>query len=79
MRQRLMLVVALGVACALGCTPIDKVSSTSWLPHRHPFQGPTGPDVVEIRVALIEVRPGEAEWKYVNDDLWQLADEKPDR
>jgi len=67
--------VALGMVWAIGCTPMDKVSTTSWLPRRHPFQGPTGPDVVQMRVALLEVRPGEAEWKYVNDDLWQLADE----
>ena len=75
MRQRLVLMVALGVAWIVGCTPIDKVSTPSWLPRRHPFQGPTGPDVVEMRVALLEVRPGEADWKYVNEELWQLADE----
>jgi hypothetical protein len=75
MRRRLVLMVALGVVWAIGCTPMDKVSTTSWLPRRHPFQGPIGPDVVQIRVALLEVRPGEADWKYVNDDLWQLADE----
>jgi hypothetical protein len=66
---------ALGLALALGCTPVEKVTSTSWLPRRHPFQGPTGADVVQMRVALVEVRPGEAEWNYVNGGLWQLADE----
>jgi hypothetical protein len=66
MWRRLALMVALGLALALGCTPVQKVASTSWLPGRQPFQGPTGADVVEMRVALLEVRPGEAEWKYVN-------------
>jgi hypothetical protein len=28
-----------------------------------------------MRVAVLEVRPGQAEWKYVNGELWQLADE----
>jgi len=28
-----------------------------------------------MRIAVIECRPGEKEWIYVNNDLWQLADE----
>ncbi len=75
MWRRLALMTALGVVWAAGCTPADTVPSTSWLPHRRIFQGPTGPDVVRIRLALLECRPGEAEWAYVNRDLWQLADE----
>jgi hypothetical protein len=75
MRQRLALWGALSLMLALGCTPVEKVASTSWLPRRRPFQGPTGPDVVQMRIAFVEVRPGEADWKYINGDLWQLADE----
>jgi hypothetical protein len=75
MRRRLALMIALGVVWAIGCTPVDKVQSTSWLPRKRVFQGPTGSDVVQMRVALLECRPGEAEWKFVNGDLWQLADE----
>jgi len=75
MRRRLALMVALGVVWAIGCTPVETVQSTSWLPRRRLFQGPTGPDVVHVRVALLECRPGETEWRYVNGDLWQLADE----
>ncbi len=75
MRQRLALWLAIGLMLALGCTPVEKVASTSWLPRRRPFQGPTGPDIVEMRIAFLEVRPGEADWKYINGDLWQLADE----
>jgi hypothetical protein len=75
MWRRLALILALGVAWVAGCTPVDKVQSTSWLPRRRVFQGPTGPDVVQVRIAVLECRPGEAEWKYVNGELWQLADE----
>ncbi len=75
MRRRLALILALGVMWAAGCAPDSAVRSTSWLPHRHLFQGPTGPDVVQMRVALLECPPGETEWRYLNGDLWQLADE----
>jgi hypothetical protein len=75
MRRRLSLILALGVTWAAGCAPVDAVRSTSWLPHRRVFQGPTGPDVVQMRVAVLECTPGEAEWRYLNGELWQLADE----
>jgi hypothetical protein len=73
--RRLALILALGVLWATGCAPGAAVRSTSWLPHRLPFQGPTGPDVVQIRIALLECPPGESEWRYLNGDLWQLTDE----
>jgi hypothetical protein len=75
MWRRLALILALGVAWAIGCAPVEAVRSTSWLQHRRIFQGPTGTDVVQMRVAILECPPGEAEWRYVNGDLWQLADE----
>ena len=76
MRRRLALMMALGVVWAAGCTPTaEAVRSASWLPGRRLFQGPAGPDVVQIRVAVLECPPGEAEWRYLNGDLWQLADE----
>lgn len=75
MRRRLALVVALGVVWAVGCTPVETVPSPSWLPRRRPFQGPVGPDVVRMRLAVLECRPGDPEWKYVNGELWQEADE----
>jgi hypothetical protein len=76
MRRRLALMVALGVVWAVGCTPVETVqSTTSWLPRRRLFQGPSGPDVVQVRLALLECPPGQVEWRYVNGDLWQLADE----
>ena len=73
--RRLALLLALGVTWVAGCAPGAAVRSTSWLPHRRPFQGPTGPDVVQMRIALLECPPGESEWRYLNGELWQLADE----
>ncbi|HEX5270289.1 MAG TPA: hypothetical protein VFW33_07380, partial [Gemmataceae bacterium] len=75
MRRRLALLLALGVTWAAGCAPVEAVRSTSWLPHRRVFQGPTGSDVVQMRVAVLECAPGGTEWRYLNGDLWQLADE----
>jgi hypothetical protein len=79
MRGRLALVLALWVGAAAGCTPVEKVSSTSWLPRLPSFQGPVGPDVVQMEVALLERPLGDP---YINKDLWQFADERvvgPDR
>jgi hypothetical protein len=73
MRQ-LALILALSVVGCLGCTT-DDVHPSSWLSHRRPLQGPTGPDVVQMRFAIIECRLGEAEWSYINGELWQVADE----
>src|SRR5438874_10295226 len=76
MRRRLALMMALGVVWAAGCAPVEAVrSSTSWLPRPRLFRGPAGPDVVQVRVALLECPPGEAEWRYLTGDLWQMADE----
>jgi hypothetical protein len=75
MRQRLPLVLVLCVLCAVGCTHVQTASSASWLSRRRPFQGPTGPDVVQMRVALLECRLGDDDWRYLNGDLWRLADE----
>jgi hypothetical protein len=75
MRRRLALMIVFGVVSAFGCTPTGTVQSTAWLPRRHFFQGPSGPDVVHMRVALLESQPGESEWRYLTSELWQLADE----
>jgi hypothetical protein len=75
MGRRLALILALGVAWAIGCAPGGAVRSTSWLSHRRIFQGPTGTDVVQMRIAILECTPGETEWRYVNNDLWQRTDE----
>jgi hypothetical protein len=76
MRRRLVLIIALGLMWTIGCAPTtEAVRSTSWLPGRRLFQGPAGPDVVEMRIAVLECTPGEAECNYINGDLWQMADE----
>jgi hypothetical protein len=79
MRGRLALVLVLCGGVAGGCTPTEKVSSTSWLPGLSAFRGPVGPDVVRMEVALLERPLGDP---YLNQDLWQFADERvvgPDR
>src|SRR5947209_20464815 len=73
MRRRLALIFALGVIGCLGCTP-GNVHPTSWM-HRRLFQGPTGPDVVQMRIAVIECPLAQSECAYINGELWQLADE----
>src|SRR5262249_8310944 len=45
----------------------------SWLQRFHSFHGPTGPDVIQMDVALIERPVGD---RYINTDLWDLADEQ---
>jgi hypothetical protein len=75
MRRRLALILALGVTWVAGCAPVETIRSTSWLPHRRVFTGPTGADVVQVRIALLECPPGGAEWQYLNGDLWEQADE----
>jgi hypothetical protein len=77
MRRRLALMFALCLGCAAGCYPPETVrSTTAWLPHLRPFQGPSGPDVVQMRVALIECPLGGADFRYINGELWSLADER---
>ncbi len=74
MRARLARILALGIVLAAGCVTEEKTSSTtSWLPRFRPFQGPVGPDVVQMEVAVIERPVGDA---YIDDELWQVADER---
>ena len=71
MRQVYFLPAALLIALAAGCaTPTN--SATVWERLR-PFQGPTGPDVVQMDVALIELPVGDP---YLNRELWTAVDEQ---
>jgi hypothetical protein len=69
----LAVALALGVACCAGCLGRRGQSSTSRAPAGLPFSGPTGADVVQIDVALLEAPVGNA---YLNHGLWQSADEQ---
>jgi hypothetical protein len=73
MRGRLPLVFALWTAVAAGCGTVDETRTTAWLPHFNPFQGPTGPDVIHMEVALLERPLGD---RYINGELWEQADER---
>ncbi len=76
MRRRLALMLALCLGCAAGCHPGGAARSTAWLPRLRPFQGPAGADVVQMRVALVECPLGEPDFRYINGELWALADER---
>jgi hypothetical protein len=69
MRQRCALLPGLLIALVAGCTCPS--ASGPWWERFSPFQGPTGPDVVQMTVALIE-RP--ADDAYLKDELWMSAD-----
>src|SRR5262249_27208234 len=60
------------IALLAGCTSAT-THTTSWWERLRPFQGPTGPDVVCMDVALIERPIGDP---YLNDELWTSADEQ---
>jgi hypothetical protein len=66
--------VLLGLLTALlaGCTGGETTHVTSWWGGGQPLQVPSGPDIVQMHVALIERPVGDA---YLNDRLWTLADE----
>lgn len=64
----------LGLCAGLlaGCTTSRQTLAPTWTTRFKPFRGPTGPDVVQMDVALIERSPAD---RYLNDELWSVADE----
>jgi hypothetical protein len=56
-----------------GCLTGKPEESVSWRDHFQPLCGPTGPDVVQMDVALLERPVGD---RYVNQDLWEFVDEQ---
>lgn len=73
MRHGLALVGAWCSVLALGCYTPQPVKTLSLYGARAPFEGPTGGDVVQLLVALIERPVGD---HALNQDIWQLADEQ---
>ena len=69
-----LIVVGLLIVWLAGCTAEEPLRSVSLLDELRAFQGPTGPDVVQMDVALVEQPAGDAE--CINGDLWILADEQ---
>jgi hypothetical protein len=49
------------------------VRSTAWLDRLRSFQGPSGAEVVQLDVALLECPVGD---RYINQELWTLIDEQ---
>ena len=72
MRQVYALLPGLLAALAAGCAA-PTAHTTGWWERMRPFQGPTGPDVVQMDVALLERPVGDP---YVNHGLWASADEQ---
>jgi hypothetical protein len=73
MRLRRALFLGLLISLLVGCATDQPARSTSWLNRFRTLPGPTGPDVVQLDVALLE-RP--VEDSYINGELWTLADEQ---
>jgi hypothetical protein len=72
MRQRQALLPGLLAVLLCGCFG-QETMHTSWLERFHMMQGPTGPDVVQMDVALIERPLGDS---YLDRELWAVADEQ---
>jgi hypothetical protein len=72
MRHSQAVVLVLLSGLLTGCfTPPER--SRSLFGDGAPFEGPTGPDIVQMDVALIERPLGD---RYLNQELWTQADEQ---
>jgi hypothetical protein len=73
MRHGRGLLLGLLTATLLGCTSGPVMHSTAWLDRFRRGALPSGPDAVQIDIALIERPVGD---RTLNDKLWSLADEQ---
>jgi hypothetical protein len=73
MRHGLTLVLLMCGAAPLGCFSSQPSRSVSQYGRPSTFLGPTGADVVQVRVALLERPVGD---HAINQEIWQLADEQ---
>jgi hypothetical protein len=73
MRQVLAVVLALLCGFPVGCFTAQPEHAVTRYATRAPFEGPTGEDVVQLYVALVERPAGD---RYMNLELWDLADEQ---
>src|SRR5262245_4555291 len=71
MRRCRVVTFVLAVATLSGCLGSDS-PGRKWIAGWRPFQGVSGPDVVQMDVALLEVPVGD---RFANDELWGFADE----
>jgi hypothetical protein len=73
MRRWPGLVLVLLTGWFAGCVTSQPEQSTSLMERPRPFQGPTGPDVVQLDIALLERPVGDP---YLNRGVWDFADEQ---
>src|ERR1700691_3698612 len=73
MRHGTALLLGLLASALIGCASTEQTHKGNWLDKLLRPGGPTGPDVVQMDVALIERPLGDA---YLNKDLWLAADEQ---
>jgi hypothetical protein len=69
------LVLGLLTVWLAGCTTSQPVRNTAWLHRFWPNGGggPSGPDVIQMQVALLERPVGD---RYLNQDFWDVVDEQ---
>jgi hypothetical protein len=73
MRLRWALLAGLMTVSLVGCLHQSPAPASAWWSRLSPFRGPTGADVVQMDVAVLECPAGDA---YINQALWELADEQ---
>lgn len=61
------------LAALAGCWFARPTTSSTWLDRLRPFGGMTGPDVVVLDIAMLEVPVGDT---YVNQEMWTGTDEQ---
>ncbi|MGE3806296.1 MAG: hypothetical protein AB7K24_16630 [Gemmataceae bacterium] len=73
MRRGWLLICALLASMLAGCLSTSSVRPKNWFERLRPFQGPTGPDVVTMDIAILDCPLGD---HYINQELWSRADEQ---
>jgi len=73
MRQVSAVVLALCSTIVLGCFSPQHERTAALYQSQSPFQGPTGENVVQLLVALVERPVGDY---AINGEIWELADEQ---
>lgn len=73
MRRGLAVLLLLPCGIMLGCMSSSTNRATSLLNPLRNLTGPTGDDVVQLDIAVVERPIGDA---MINDELWNLADEQ---
>lgn len=73
MRHGTALLLGLLASALIGCASTEQTRKGNWLDKLLRPAGPTGPDAVQMDVALIERPVGDA---YLNKELWLAADEQ---